>query len=106
MQEIITNELIRYKAGFIDAKGRILVNYKVGKVIELNKIEEENDVIDVWYSYGYEDSLNYFSKLIDENKLDLENIKTNEIVKECFIKRVLKVNKDEGKEIPAVKFRM
>ena len=106
MQEIITNELIRYKAGFIDAKGRILVNYKVGKVIELNKIEEENDVIDVWYSYGYEDAVIYFSKLIDENKLNLENIKTNEIVKECFTERVLKVNEENKKEIPAVKFRM
>ena len=106
MEEIITNELIRYKAGFIDAKGRIIADYAVGKVFNLNKKEDENEVIDVWYSYGYEDSLNYFSKLIDENKLDLENINTKEIMKECFTKRVLKINKEEVKEIPAGKFRM
>ena len=71
-----------------------------------DKKEEENEVFDVWYSYGYEDAISYFSKLIDENKLDLKNIKTTEIIKECFTKRVLIVNKEEGKEIPAWKFRM
>lgn len=106
MEEIITNELIRYKAGFIDAKGRILADYGVGKLINLNKIEEENEVFDVWYSYGYEDAISYFSKLIDENKLDLKNIKTKEIIKVCFTKKVLQVNREQGKEIPAGKFRM
>ena len=37
MKEIITNEFIRYKDGFIDGKWELIEAFQLGKIIDLNK---------------------------------------------------------------------
>ena len=39
MKEIITNEFIQYKSGFLDGEYEILIAYKLGKIITLNQKE-------------------------------------------------------------------
>lgn len=105
MKEIITNELIQYKTGFIDGKNEIVDAFKLGKVIRFEE-EKEREEKESWYKYGYEDGFNYFSNLINNNKLDLNNTNTKEIIKNHFAERVLKINQEQGREIPTIKFRI
>ncbi len=105
MKEIITNEFIAYKAGFIAGKDEIIENYKLGQIIKLNE-EKEAEETKNWYTYGYEDGIHYYGELIDNQSLDLEKMNTKAAVKECFAERVIRMNAEEGKEIPIGKFRI
>lgn len=108
MKEIVTDEFIRYKDGFITGKYEIVDAFALGKIINLNQVDtdENEDNNDTWFSYGVEDGFKYFANLIDQNNLDLANISTREIVKECFTKRVLEINQEQGKEVPVSKFKL
>ncbi len=106
MKEIITDEFIQYKTGFLSGKNEIVESFKLGKVIDLNKektyfLQENN-----WCSYGFLDGFTYFTNLIDNNELDLEKLNMRKIVKECFINRVIQMNQIQGNEISIGKFRM
>lgn len=105
MEQIITNELIQYKSGFLEGKREVIDSLALGKVIDLNGNEEEILDNNFWYAYGVNDGREYFSDLLDKGELELfDRNKTNEIIKECFGRRVIEVNK-EGKEA-SVKFKM
>lgn len=106
MEEIIGNEFIEYKTGFIAGKGEIVEAISLGKVINLKDNEDTLEDNDSWYVHGFNDGFNYFSNLIDNNKLDLENINTKNIVKECFAKRVMDANKNKDNQISVAKFRI
>ncbi len=108
MKEIITNEFIQYKSGFLDGEYEILIAYKLGKIITLNQKEgqELNFLEDSWYRDGYQDGLSYFSGLIDNQTLDLESINTKEIIKQCFTNRVMIKNQEQHQKIPIGKFRL
>ena len=102
MKEIITDEFIRYKAGFINGKNSIIEMFIIGNEItfEDNEINE-----DTWYGYGYSDACNYYSEQI-KNNVSLEDFNTKEDLNDCFYKRVSIVNSKENKEIPIAKFRI
>lgn len=108
MKEIITNEFIRYKDGFIDGKWELIEAFQLGKIIDLNKDEE--DLVDYWYNLGYEDGIQYFANLLDEDKyIDLDKINIVSTVKENFCNRVIQyneVNQESGKQIPIGKFKL
>ncbi len=102
MKEIITNEFIAYKSGFIQGHSELMEAIKCGKLIDLNAKEER---LDNWYTYGEEDAINYYGKRIDD-KIELDQINTKEAVRECFSERVIRINEEQGKEIPIGKFRI
>lgn len=106
MEEIIGNEFIEYKTGFIAGKSEIIEAISLGKIMNLNDNEDKFEEDDSWYTHGFNDGFNYFSNLINKNKLDLENINTRGIIKECFTKRVIDANKKENSQIPIGKFRL
>ena len=104
MEQIITDELIHYKTGFLDGKNKVLESAKIGSVIKLND-EDGKIESSMWYEKGYYDGFEYFSTLFDEGKslyLDVEE--KNKLIKECFSKRVIESNK-EGLEV-SVKFKL
>ena len=107
MKEIITNEFIQYKSGFIAGKTEIIEAYKLGKMISLNQNEQEQEQenLDSWYQDGYQDGFSYFSMLIDNQTLNLETINTKEIIKQCFTKRVTMKNQEQHQETPIGKFK-
>lgn len=105
MQQIITNEFIQYKSGFIVGKHAIIEAFKLGKIFSL---QEESESIDdtSWYGAGYVDGVACFSKFIDDNCLNLEEIDTQRCLREGFTNRVLKKNEDGKEQIPIGKFKI
>ncbi len=106
MDEIITDEFIQYKTGFLSGKNEIIEAFTLGKVMDFNRKDAYFLQEETWYYYGFLDGFTYFSDLIDEGKLDLEKLNTRKIVKECFTNRVMQENQRVDKEIPIGKFRM
>ena len=105
MKTIITDEWIQYKSGFISGKKAIVEAFKLGKILNLNE-ESTEEIQATWYAFGFQDGFAYFSKLIDDNMLDLANINTKEIIVEAFKKRVIEYNQEKQEEISIGKFRM
>lgn len=101
----MTDEFIQYKTGFISGKNAIVEAFTLGKVLNLNEKSTE-EVQTTWYAFGYQDGFKYFSLLIDNNRLDLANTNTKEIIAEAFEKRVMEYNQETQEEIPIGKFRM
>lgn len=104
MKEIITDEFIRYKSGFISGKNEVIELFKLGKLINLNK-KNENRTLS-WHDYGFEDGFKYFFTLFKDNNFKLDDINMRILVKESFLKRVIKINQSGDKKISVSKFKM
>lgn len=103
MKEIITDEFIAYKSGFIQAKSDLMEALYCGTVIDLNDQEEE---VENWFSYGEKDAIDYYGKIIGNDKANLDKVDTTEAIKEFFTERVIRMNEEQGKEIPIGKFKI
>lgn len=104
MKEIISDEFIRYKSGFISGKNEVIELFKLGKLINLNK-KNENRTLS-WYDYGFEDGFKYFFTLFKDNNFKLDDINMRILVKESFLKRIIKINQSGDKKISVSKFKM
>lgn len=104
MEEIITDEFIRYKSGFISGKNEVIELFKLGKLVNLNK-KTENRILS-WHDYGFEDGFEYFFTLFKNNNFNLDDINMRKLVKESFLKRVIKINQSGDKKISVSKFKM
>lgn len=104
MEEIITDEFIRYKSGFISGKNEVIELFKFGKLVNLNK-KNENRILS-WHDYGFEDGFEYFFTLFKNNNFNLDDINMRKLVKESFLKRVIKINQSGDKKISVSKFKM
>lgn len=105
MKEIITDEFLQYKTGFISGKGIAVEIYKLGKMMDFNKINQpENDKN--WYFYGKLDGTKYFLEKFLLPDFDLATVNTKEVVTEKFVERVTEMNQNEASSIPIGKFRM
>lgn len=103
MEEIITNELIQYKTGFIHGKNDFLEFTRLGKVIDLEVKEAE--ATPEWYAFGYQDAIEFFSNATNQN-VDIATIRVKEVIKEQYLKRVMLYNSENQKETPISTFRM
>lgn len=109
MDEIITNEFIAYKSGFIDGKCEILTQIVENEGMNLFVKETFGADEESWYSYGYDDGYNhYLSEFLTTKKNPIGESRKNETeaLKDCFAKRVIEINKSENKEVPIAKFRI
>lgn len=109
MEEIITNELIAYKSGFISGKHNVLELLMTNNIdaIELasDDLQEDN-----WFSYGYQDCLQYFLNSYLQNKMIAPKLLAQEtfqeILRECFTKRVLQYNQENNTAISVTKYKL
>lgn len=103
MEEQFTNELIQYKTGFQSGKDEVIELTRLGKVISLN--EETEKMEESWYDFGYRDAIDFYFEKINEG-IDIAEIRTRDVVKELFAKRVIKYNLENNREVPISTFRM
>lgn len=103
MEEVCTDELIAYKAGF--SAGRFdLLSQKEYNVENFEQILEEDSN---FYSYGYVDAYEYYFQNYDRSILELETInERNEIMHNLFMKRISKYNETHEDNLVGVKFRV
>lgn len=128
MERIITDELIRYKAGFLDGKDVILnimeekEEDRLLRELAGNKeidalINNENSIFykedigeESWYKYGYDDAYMYYLKQYIENgfitKDEFLRNKSDKVMQDLFVKRVIKNNKENDTKVAFSKFRM
>ena len=105
MEELITEEFISYKTGFIAGKQKVVEMFKLVKQLDLNTVEDIETQKD-WYLYGELDGTEYFSEKFMLPNFDLATVNTKEVVKEKFVERVMKINQNEASSIPIGKFRV
>lgn len=128
MERIITDELIRYKAGFVQGKDVILNIIEESEEDRLLREFADNKDINVlinnedsifykenlgqesWYTYGYDDAYTYYLKQYIENsfinKDEFLKKGSDKVMQDLFSKRVVKMNKENGTMITFSKFRM
>lgn len=106
MEEIVTNEYIQYKSGFIGGKSEIIDYLNLGKIVNIYEDTEEINSFKSWFEYGYEDGFNYFSNLINNGKYNFDDINIMKVIKDCYIKRVLKHNKEKNGKIVIAKYKI
>ena len=102
MQNMITDEFIRYKSGFMLGKHQAIEMIKMGIRTDLSDDSNNNDE---WSNYGFEDGFEYYFDQINK-EVPFDNINTREIIEKKFYERVEKVNKESNKEIPVSRFRI
>lgn len=95
MREVSASNFISYKNGFIEARDRIIKNYRMGREISFEEQEGE----DIWYSYGYRDGFVYYSSIEENNKIDFDEINTIDEIQKCFSRRITVLNEDQEKDI-------
>lgn len=91
--EVLADSFITYKNGFMEAKNRLVKNYKLGIEIDLDELSS-GYTQDLWHDYGYEDGIHYFMELIYTKNIDLEGINDIDILQDFFTKRVAQVNEE------------
>lgn len=121
MDKVINNELIAYKSGFGDGKLDILKQISSNSDNCMFIKNDSNDIkeamfvkpvfdVEGWYSYGYDDSYNYYLKWYLENGYISEELITrnheNKIMEYSYANRVIEFNQKNDKEVPIGKFRM
>ncbi len=109
MEDIITNEFIAYKSGFVDGKCEVLTQIVENEGTDVFVKESFSKEEESWYSKGYDDGYNYYLNIYLKTKeFPLEGNRSyeNEAVKNCFTNRVVEFNNATGKEVPVAKFRI
>ena len=104
MENITTDEFIRYRSGFMFGKDNAIKMTEI-KSLELNLQDDDDNSKDEWFGYGYQDGFEYYyNKINKENYFEDSNAK--KIINDAFYERVAKKNKDNNIEIPVSKFRI
>lgn len=102
MKETEINEFIQYKSGFQSGKDEIIELTRLGKILNFDNVKEE---LPTFFEYGYKDAIEYFSKQVS-NGIDIATIRTKDVVKEMFIERVIKHNRENGESISMSSFKI
>ena len=91
--EVLADNFLAYKDGFMEAKERIIMNYKFGKAIDLDNMSNGLNSNE-WHDYGYKDGIAYFLPLIESRRLDLTGRHELEYMQDNFSQRVIAVNEE------------
>ncbi len=109
MEEIITNEFIAYKSGFISGKHKVL-EFLTTNDIENLMLDPDNPQEENWFSYGYQDCLQYFLNSYLQNKMVVSTLLNKEtfleILRENFTKKVLQYNEENHTNISVGKYKL
>lgn len=102
IKEIVSDEFIQYKTGFVAGKEKLIEFTKLGVGLDFQK---EEDVTPLWYRFGYLDGNTYFSDVILSGK-DILSIRVSSVIKELFMNRVIAFNKETGEKISMGSFQL
>ncbi len=91
--EVLANNFLAYKEGFMEAKKSILMNYKFGKTIDLDSMSNGLNSNE-WHDYGYKDGIAYFLPLIVSKRLDVMDNHELEYIQDNYSQRVIAVNEE------------
>ena len=90
MEEILMTRFLAYKNGFINGKydflGSVVTNQAM---INVNVLEDT--IKEDWFLFGYTDAIEFYDDRFSKG-LDIRNIRTNDIVKDLYAKRVTDYN--------------
>lgn len=110
MERMINNELVAYKSGFGDGRFDVLRQITNNSGIDKDMFVKMKFEYESWYSYGYDDSYNYYLNLYLENGYineEFVNVKhANKVMEESYANRVIEFNQKNNSEVPIGKFRM
>lgn len=98
MSEMVEANFKSYKEGFMEARKTVIRNYRLG--IEMHPKENLDDkrIDDLWYNYGYHDSLNYYCNMMKKGPLDMDDIRIIDYVKESFKKQLTNLNYEQSQQ--------
>ncbi len=104
MEEIIMTRFLAYKNGFINGKGDFLGSIVTNQAM-INVNVGEETIKEGWFLFGYTDAIEFYNDRYSKG-LDIRNIKTNDVVKDLYAKRVTDYNATNKESIPICKFKI
>ena len=104
MEEIIMTRFLAYKSGFISGKydflGSVVTNQAM---IDVNV--SEDSIKEGWFLFGYTDAIEFYEDRFSKG-LDIRNIRTNDVVKDLYAKRVTNYNVTNKENFSICKFNL
>ena len=104
MEEIIMTRFLAYKNGFINGKCDFLGSVVTNQAM-INVNVSEDSIKEDWFLFGYTDAIEFYEDRFSKG-LDIRNIRTNDVVKDLYAKRVTDYNAANKENIPICKFKI
>ena len=104
MEEIIMTRFLAYKSGFISGKCDFLGSVVTNQAM-INVNVSEDSIKEGWFLFGYTDAIEFYENRFSKG-LDIRNIRTNDVVKELYAKRVTDYNTKNKENVPICKFKI
>lgn len=104
MEEIIMTRFLAYKNGFISGKYDFLGSVVTNQAM-INVNASEDSIKEGWFLFGYTDAIEFYEDRFSKG-LDIRNIRTNDIVKDLYAKRVTDYNVTNKENVLICKFKI
>ena len=104
MEEIITTRFLAYKNGFINGKYDFLGSVVTNQAM-INVNVSEDSIKEGWFLFGYTDAIEFYEDRFSKG-LDIRNIRTNDVVKDLYAKRVTNYNVTNKENFSICKFNL
>ena len=104
MEEIIMTRFLAYKNGFINGKYDFLGSVVTNQAM-INVNVSEDSIKKGWFLFGYTDAIEFYEDRFSKG-LDIRNIRTNDVVKDLYAKRVTDYNVTNKENVPICKFKI
>lgn len=104
MEEIIMTRFLAYKSGFISGKCDFLGSVVTNQAM-INVNVSEDSIKEGWFLFGYTDAIEFYEDRFSRG-LDIRNIRTNDVVKDLYAKRVTDYNVTNKENVPICKFKI
>ena len=104
MEEIIMTRFLAYKSGFISGKYDFLGSVVTNQAM-INVNVSEDSIKEGWFLFGYTDAIEFYEDRFSKG-LDIRNIRTNDVVKDLYAKRVTDYNVTNKENVPICKFKI
>ena len=98
MEEIIMTRFLAYKSGFISGKYDFLGSVVTNQAM-INVNVSEDSIKEDWFLFGYTDAIEFYEDRFSKG-LDIRNIRTNDVVKDLYAKRVTDYNVTNKENVP------
>ena len=104
MEEIIMTRFLAYKNGFINGKCDFLGSVVTNQAM-INVNVSEDSIKEGWFLFGYTDAIEFYEDRFSKG-LDIRNIRTNDVVKDLYAKRVTNYNVTNKENFSICKFNL
>ena len=104
MEEIIMTRFLAYKSGVRSGKYDFLGSVVTNQAM-INVNVSEDSIKEGWFLFGYTDAIEFYEDRFSKG-LDIRNIRTNDVVKDLYAKRVTNYNVTNKENVPICKFKI